>query len=39
YQIRIIPKEYLIARQEKIRKIQFCVISNADAEAAFKEMN
>ena len=39
YQIRSIPTEYLIDSQEKIGKIQFGVISNADAEAAFKEMN
>ena len=39
YQIRSIPTEYLIDSQGKIGKIQFGVISNADAEAAFKEMN
>ena len=39
YQIRSIPIEYLIDSQGKIGKIQFGVISNADAEAAFKEMN
>ena len=38
-QIRSIPTEYLIDSQGKIGKIQFGVISNADAEAAFKEMN
>ncbi|HEV4957781.1 TPA: thiol-disulfide oxidoreductase-associated lipoprotein SdbB [Streptococcus pneumoniae] len=36
YQIRSIPTEYLIDSQGKI---QFGAISNADAEAAFKEMN
>ena len=39
YQIRSIPTEYLIDSQGKIGKIQFGAISNADAEAAFKEMN
>ena len=39
YQIRSIPTEYLIDSQGKIGKIQFGVISNSDAEAAFKEMN
>lgn len=39
YQIRSIPTEYLIDSQGKIGKIQFGVISNADAEAAFKAMN
>ena len=39
YQIRSIPTEYLIDSQGKIGKIQFGVISNEDAEAAFKEMN
>ena len=39
YQIRSIPTEYLIDSQGKIGKKQFGVISNADAEAAFKEMN
>ena len=39
YQIRSIPTEYLIDSQGKIGKIQFGVISNADAESAFKEMN
>ena len=39
YQIRSIPTEYLIDSQGKIGKIQFGDISNADAEAAFKEMN
>ncbi|HET0793205.1 TPA: TlpA family protein disulfide reductase, partial [Streptococcus pneumoniae] len=34
-----IPTEYLIDSQGKIGKIQFGAISNADAEAAFKEMN
>ena len=38
YQIRSIPTEYLIDSQGKIGKIQFGAISNADAEAAFKEM-
>ena len=38
YQIRSIPTEYLIDSQGKIEKIQFGAISNADAEAAFKEM-
>ena len=39
YQLRSIPTEYLIDSQGKIGKIQFGAISNADAEAAFKEMN
>ena len=39
YQIRSIPTEYLIDSQGKIGKIQFGAISNADAEAVFKEMN
>ena len=39
YQIRSIPTEYLIDSQGKIGKIQFGAISNADAEAAFKEIN
>ena len=39
YQIRSIPTEYLIDSQGKIGKIQLGAISNADAEAAFKEMN
>ena len=39
YQIRSIPTEYLIDSQGKIGKIQFGVISNEDAEVAFKEMN
>lgn len=39
YQIRSIPTEYLIDSEGKIGKIQFGAISNADAEAAFKEMN
>ena len=39
YQIRSIPTEYLIDSQGKIGKIQFGAISNADAEASFKEMN
>ena len=39
YQLRRIPTEYLIDSQGKIGKIQFGAISNADAEAAFKEMN
>ena len=39
YQVRSIPTEYLIDSQGKIGKIQFGAISNADAEAAFKEMN
>lgn len=39
YQIRSIPTEYLIDSQGKIGKIQFGAIRNADAEAAFKEMN
>lgn len=38
YQLSI-PTEYLIDSQGKIGKIQFGAISNADAEAAFKEMN
>lgn len=38
YQIRSIPTEYLIDSQGKIGKIQFGAISNADAEAAFKEI-
>ena len=38
YQIRSIPTEILIDSQGKIGKIQFGAISNADAEAAFKEM-
>ena len=38
YQIRSIPTEYLIDSQGKIGKIQFGAISNADAEATFKEM-
>ena len=38
YQVRSIPTEYLIDSQGKIGKIQFGAISNADAEAAFKEM-
>ena len=38
YQIRSIPTEILIDSQGKIGKTQFGAISNADAEAAFKEM-
>ena len=39
YQIRSIPTEYLIDSQGMISKTHFGVISNADEEAAFKEMN
>ena len=39
YQIRSIPTEYLIDSQGKIGKIQLGAISNADAEAAFAQMD
>lgn len=39
YQIRSIPTEYLIDSQGKIAKIQLGAISNADAEAAFAQMD
>lgn len=39
YQIRSIPTEYLIDSNGKIAKIQLGAISNADAEAAFAQMD
>ena len=39
YQIRSIPTEILIDSQGKIGKIQLGAISNADAEAAFAQMD
>ena len=39
YQIRSIPTEFLIDSNGKIAKIQIGAISNADAEAAFAQMN
>ena len=39
YQIRSIPTEFLIDSNGKIAKIQIGAISNADAEAAFAQMD
>ena len=39
YQIRSIPTEFLIDSNGKIAKIQLGAISNADAEAAFAQMD
>ena len=39
YQIRSIPTEFLIDSNGKIAKIQIGTISNADAEAAFAQMD